>query len=149
MFSESNNQCGKLCESNRSKRSASPKSDAIKTGWTPFYMNADHPNGTGDHEHYFFYINGDHNRLRVYDSDGQAYTNCKKKAIHVREKGSHVPWWTLATSYTLLFSKFKYNADTDYFGIQTNSEDELKSRAIQKNIKNDQTYSISLKPDYG
>ena len=149
MFSDSNNQCGKLCESNRSKRSALTNSDPIKTGWTPFYMNADHPNGTGDHEHYMYYINGDHDRLTVYGSDGQAYTNCKKKAIHVREKDSHVPWWTLATSYTLLFSQFKYNDDSSYVGIQTNNEDELKSRAIQENIEDDRTYHITLKPDYG
>ena len=148
MFSESNNQCGKLCESNRPKRSALNKDYAIKTGWTPFYMNADHPNGTGDHEHYTYYISGDHDRLTVYGSDGQAYTNCEKKAIHVRERGTQLPWWTLATSYTLLFSKFKdeerikktFGVHLEYSGAQTNSEEEKE---------NDQTYSTSLKPDYG
>ena len=153
MFSDSNNQCGKLCKSNRSKRSALPPNATIKTGWTVFYMNTDHPNGTGDHEHYFYYVDGDHDRLTVYDSDGQAYSDCTKKAIHVREKDSHVPWWTLATSYTLLFSKFKYDDDTiigsDFSGIQSNNDDDLESHAIQENTEVNQMYSISLKPDYG
>ena len=150
MFSDSNNQCGKLCKSNRSKRSALPTSDAIRTGWTPFYMNADNPNtGTGDHEHYYYYVDGDHNRLTVYDYDGQPYSDCTKKAIHVREKDSHVPWWTLANSYTLLFSKFKYDDDTAIPEIQINYDESL---AIQENIPKEevnQMYSISLKPDYG
>ena len=147
MFSDSNNQCGKLCKSNRSKRSALPPNATIKTGWTVFYMNTDHPNGTGDHEHYFYYVDGNHDRLTVYDSDGQAYSDCTKKAIHVREKDTNVPWWTLATSYTLLFSKFKYDDDTV---IDTDfSDDELESHAIQENTEVNQMYSIALKPDYG
>ena len=140
MFSESNNKCGELCGSNRSKRSTLPKNGPIKTGWTPFYMNSDSPSGTGDHEHYMYYINGDHDRLRVYDSDGEAYTNCTKKAIHVQQTEIHVPWWTLATSYTLLFSKIKYDDKSTYYQIQENSEEEKED---------DGTYTTSLKPDYG
>lgn len=134
MFSSINSTCGALCESNRSKRSAL-NSDAIKTGWTPFYMNADDPSGTGDHEHYSYYINENYDRLTVYDSDGQAYKNCEKKAIHIRERETQIPWWTLSTSYTLLFSKFTDKGNT-YSRDQTNSG---------KEKENDPTYHTSLK----
>ena len=146
MFSESNTQCGRLCESNRSKRSVLPRNATIKSGWTRFYMNVDHPEpektSTGDHEHYFYYVKGNHDRLIVYDYDGEPYEDCVKKAIHVREKSSSLPWWELATSYTLLFSKFKdeERIKNKFSVVQTNSEEEKE---------NDQTYSTSLKPDYG
>ena len=74
------------------------------TGWTPFYMNSDDPSGTGDHEHYFYYLNKNRDRLNVYDPDGKLYEGCQKKAIHIREVGTMLPWWYLSAFYTLLFS---------------------------------------------
>ena len=55
-----------------------------RTGWTPFYMSTDTPGGTGDHEHYFYYLNKNTDRLTVYDYNGKEYKNCEKKALHVR-----------------------------------------------------------------
>ena len=47
-------------------------------------MSTDTPSGTGDHEHYFYYLRKDIDRLTVYDYNGTVYTKCEKKAIHVR-----------------------------------------------------------------
>lgn len=99
-FSDKRSSCGSLCKSERKKRS-----DFGREGWTRFFTNNDTPKGTGDHEHYFDYIGGTKpDLLKVYDSSGTAYTGCVKKAIHIREKDTHSPWWSLRNSYTLLFS---------------------------------------------
>ena len=47
-------------------------------------MSTDTPGGTGDHEHYFYYLNKNTDRLTVYDYNGKEYKNCEKKALHVR-----------------------------------------------------------------
>ena len=47
-------------------------------------MSTDTPGGTGDHEHYFYYLNKNTDRLNVYDYNGKEYKNCEKKALHVR-----------------------------------------------------------------
>ena len=47
-------------------------------------MSTDTPGGTGDHEHYFYYLNPNVDRLTVYDYNGREYKHCEKKAIHVR-----------------------------------------------------------------
>ena len=138
MFSDTNSTCGALCKPNRSKRSAL-QSDAIRTGWTPFYMNADDPSGTGDHEHYSYFINNKYDRLTVYDSNGQAYKGCEKKAIHIRERETQIPWWTLSASYTLLFSNITDGRNI-YSRNQTNNREDKEK---------DPTYHTSLKPDYG
>ena len=81
IFSDINSTCGSMCESKRKKRSSFGR-----TGWTLFYTNQDSPRGSGDHENYFDFINKKHDRLSVYDIDGNEYINCKKKAIHVRQR---------------------------------------------------------------
>ena len=70
---------------------------------------------------------------------GQAYANSTKKAIHIRERETQIPWWTLSTSYTLLFSKF-----TDKGNIYSTNE-----TTSGKEKENDRTYHTSLKPDNG
>ena len=72
-----------MCQITRSKRS-----DSMRTGWTLFYTNQDTPRGNGDHENYFDFVDGKRDRLTVYDLNGKAYTNCKKKAVHVRKRDS-------------------------------------------------------------
>ena len=79
IFSDINSTCGSMCGSKRNKRSAS-----LRTGWTLIYMSQDSPMGNGDHENYFDYVNRKRDRLTVYDLNGEAYTNCEKKAIHIR-----------------------------------------------------------------
>ena len=91
-----------MCNSGRKKRS-----DSVKEGWTKFFINSDTPNGTGDHEHYFYYYGNDNrDRLNAYDSDGAIYGNCVKTAIHVRERETGDPWWKLRSNFALLFSEF-------------------------------------------
>ena len=81
IFSETNSTCGSMCQLTRNKRS-----DSARTGWTLFYTSQDSPNGSGDHENYFDFVDGKRDRLTVYDLSGKAYTNCKKKAVHVRKR---------------------------------------------------------------
>ena len=128
-FSETNSSCKSLCESvsesNRNKRSGSGRK-----GWTKYFRSTDTPSGTGDHEHYFFYYGDDErDRLAVYDSNGSIYKSCKKTAIDVRERRTHKPWWALTKDYTLLFSKF-----TD--------QDQTQSLFSPE-------YDYRLKPDHG
>lgn len=107
MFSNDNSTCGSMCDSNRAKRS-SESNGFKKQGWTPYYISEDLPinkdpknPGTGDHEHFFFYSNSNRDKMKVYDSDGQAYTNCNKTAMDVRERNTHKHWWDLVNSNTL------------------------------------------------
>ena len=139
MFSNSNSTCGSLCDSENSKQRRGNKKGANvkKSGWTPFYMNTDDPEGTGDHEHYSYYLTKEDNRLIVYGSDGQAYEDCTKKAIHIRERLTHSPWWKLAINYTILFS----DSGKTYYSEGEHSEEESK--------KLQTTYQTTLKPNYG
>jgi len=127
-FSDKQSTCG--CGSARKKRS-----DSGREGWTKFFTNTDTPKGTGDHEHYFNFI-GDSNLdiLKVYDSSGLEYTGCVKKAIHIRERRTHSPWWKLKNSYTLLFSE-NGSHYSHIWGTRTNCEN--------------CTYTYRLKPDSG
>ena len=128
-FSDANSSCKSLCESdsesNKNKRSV------VYKGWTKYFNSFDTPNGTGDHEHYFFYC-GDNkrDRLAVYDSNNSKYTGCKKTAIDVRERETGKGWWALGTEYTLLFSKFTHQY--------------VKNPEYEKS-----KYESRLKPDYG
>ena len=133
IFSNSNSTCGSLCNPKLTRRSASKNGNEMninKAGWTLMYMSADKPSGTGDHEHYGYYKRDD--ILIVYDQEGQAWQNCKKRAILVRERKTHLPWWNLSSYYTLLFSKDKKYYTDGY---------------IRENDK--EIYQTSLKPDYG
>ena len=106
MFSESNSTCGSGCQPTRRKRS--DDADFARVGWTKSYRNIDipidndgSPHGTGDHEYWF----SNSQNFIVYSPDGrEAYTDCEKTAIHVRETNRHTPWWTLVNNFTLLFS---------------------------------------------
>ena len=131
-FSDATSSCKSLCESD-SKSNRKKRSDSGREGWTQYFTSADTPDGSGDHEHYFFYY-GDkkRDRLAVYDSNGSIYKSCKKTAIDVRERRTHKPWWALTKDYTLLFSKF-----TDQYFKNPEYEYEKSN------------YQYRLKPDYG
>ena len=97
MFSTNNDTCGSNCNSKRFKRSNLENDSSSFGGWTPYYNNDDDPSGTGDHEHYFYYrkqswnYRGNNAEVKiVYGKDGQAYKNCNKTAIFVREQHTHV-----------------------------------------------------------
>ena len=133
IFSEGNQTCGSLCDSKRKTRSA-----VGKEGWTKFFMNADTPDGTGDHEHYFHYYGSEKlDRLKVYDAKGNEYEECIKKAIHVRERETHTSWWILKDTYTLLFSEFTDKNNLSYRSLQSDHFERSKK------------YSYRLKPDSG
>ena len=125
MFSDVNSSCGSLCGS---KRRSSPSLE----GWTKFFTSTDTPNGTGDHEHFFFYNINNRDRLEVYDQNGAVNKNCIKTAIHVRERETGIPWWILRKSHTLLFSEFTEKNHTKYGSLDGKSE-----------------YFFRLKPDSG
>ena len=126
-FSDATSSCKSLCESdsesNRNKRSHSGRK-----GWTKYFTSTDTPDGTGDHEHYFFYYGDDErDRLAVYDLNGSIYKGCKKTAIDVRERETGKGWWALSKKYTFLFSN-----QTQYSKNQNHPE-----------------YEYRLKPDFG
>ena len=80
----------------------------VKEGWTQFFLSTDTPHepanskNPGEHEHYFFFANNqNHKRTEVYDSNGNEFTKCDKKAIIVRSRNEHKYWWDLRTDYTL------------------------------------------------
>ena len=101
-------------------------------------MNADTPDGTGDHEHYFHYYGSEKlDRLKVYDAKGNEYEECIKKAIHVRERETHTSWWILKDTYTLLFSEFTDKNDLSYQSLQSDHFERSKK------------YSYLLKPYSG
>ena len=129
IFSNSSRTCGSFCGLNRAKRSADENGiETKKEGWTRFYMSSDDPTGTGDHEHYWYYVKTD-DELKVYDLDGQAWRKCTKKAIVVRDREYQKFWWELSRSYTFLFSN-----GTKYY--ENGAEQKID-------------YQKSLKPDYG
>ena len=97
IFSDSNATCGALCDSNREKRSGSVN----RSGWTKSYISTDTPKGTGDHEHYYEYIGKPLSDRLVYDSNGNSYINCEKKAIQVRSRELGENWLHLVKKYTL------------------------------------------------
>ena len=88
------------------------------------FFSKDTPRGTGDHENYF-------NKAIVHEIDGQKFTDCKEKAVHIRSKGDqergHISWWDLK-EYIFFFSK-----ESKYFRTG-----EIKYIELTR----------SLKPDY-
>ena len=114
-------------------------SDYRKEGWTRSFFSTDTPGGTGDHEHYFHYY-GKLDRFKAYDSNNKEYNNCIKRAIHIREKETGLPWWVLNKSNTLLFSDFenKYRSSEDVSFEETFDDMLAESQ-----------YTYKLKPDYG
>ena len=64
----------------------------------------------------------------IYDSDGILYNNCTKKALHIREIGTQIPWHSL-TKFTLVFS----NLSTNDFAVidQSNLQLKFKSEKVK------------------
>ena len=120
IFSESKRTCGSKCnlQTNRQSQQA-----VLKEGWTLYIrferiillsiydlflyvlqtyqhneLSVDEPTGTGDHENYFV------DDSNVYELDGKTYTNCIKKAIHIRSIDKHISWWNLR-GYSFIFSR--------------------------------------------
>ena len=89
-------------------------------------FSIDTPSGTGDHENYFS------RKERVLEFDGlNVFKKCVKKAALVREKSTHVPWFT--TDFIFLFSN-----DTKFYS----NEKQIDSNKIDG-------YTRALHPEYG
>ena len=54
--------------------------------------------GSGDHENYF-----EERNLKVCETDGTCYTDCTRKAVHIREIHTQMPWYGFPQN-TLIFS---------------------------------------------
>ena len=85
----------------------------------------DTPEGTGDHENY---LQEAKEAYQIDDSENVEfkYTDCEKKAVMVRQKFGHLPWYSLS-GYRLVFSK---PAPDRYVFMPKN-------------------YTRTLRPDYG
>ena len=65
-------------------------------------FSIDTPDGTGDHENY---LKDSKEAYQIDDSERveSKYTDCEKKAVMVRSKFGHMPWYGLK-GYNLVFS---------------------------------------------
>ena len=123
-FSEANSSCGSYCDFGHLQRRSAES--FIRKGWT-LYTSVDKPDGTGDHENYF------QQSKDVYELNGSKYTKCKKKAVHIRSRSKHEPWYSLSGIYSdiiFLFSKNNVYRET------IDSPDDI-------------SYTRVLSPDYG
>ena len=140
-FADNNNLTQSVCKSNRRKRN-DYNYTLEKEGWTKSFISTDTPSGTGDHEHYFLYYG--YRKLatfKAYDSNKKEYKNCIKRAVHIREKETGLPWWVLNKSNTLLFSDFEINK----YRIL---EDAIFEETFDDKLAESQ-YTYKLKPEYG
>ena len=53
------------------------------------HLSLDDPILDGDHENIYGEVEKD---LKVYDIDGNLYSDCQRLAINVRDIHSHIPW---------------------------------------------------------
>ena len=89
----------------------------------------DNPQGTGDHENYL-------KNTEAYDIDGSKYGKCRKKAVNIRSRNMHEPWYSLSGIYddvTLLFSR-----NSRYY-----------SASVLESSPDDISYTRTLSPKYG
>ena len=77
------------------------------------FSSLDTPNDSGDHENYFVMADEE---TEIYGSEGRLYNNCTKKAVHIREIETQIPWHSL-TEFTLVFS----NLSTNDFAVMDHS----------------------------
>ena len=73
---------------------------------------------SGDHENYFNFLKFEKNKGTIArDLTGDEFTECEKKAVYVRSREEHKPWFAYAVDYTFLFSKQSkyYHADKVQF----------------------------------
>ena len=124
IFSEVNGSCGAHCNlGHKNRRSIKAP---VRKGWT-LYTSVDNPGGTGDHENYF------PQSTDVYELDGSKYRKCGKKAVHIRSKNKHEPWYSLSGIYSDIIFLFSKN---NRYTIEAQFSDDIK-------------YTRALNPDYG
>ena len=122
--------CGSKCfdqKARKRRQTVSNHPKVIQEGWT-LYISEDTEHGTGDHENYF-------KRREVYKmiqwNDGKKelvqYSNCLKKAMHLRTKNGHIPW------YSIDYIEFIFSRNSEYFS----------------NALSDLKYPNPLNPNFG
>ena len=86
-------------------------------------LSLDNPGGTGDHENYL-------KKTDAFLLSGEKFERCQKKAVNIRTKYAHEPWYSLSGIYpdiTLLFSKdSKYTSNP----LHAKSEDIFYTRTL-------------------
>ena len=85
----------------------------------PFSL--DTPSGTGDHENYFEFDQVE----PVCEADGVCYKKCFRRAVHIREIETQVPWYGSGEN-TLIFSD-STKMITKFYKSLENMKDALKS----------------------
>ena len=100
------------------------------------FLSLDSPKtGSGDHENVY---SKDLDCTKIHDSNGTIYGDCVKKAVHIREIRSHLPWHS--SRNPMVFSDL--SKSTKKFLNFTVNED-LKD--AQKSIQ----YSKAVNSTYG
>ena len=96
-------------------------------------FSLDTPRGSGDHENNL----GSNQRdlLPICDVNGNCYKNCSRKAVHIREIETQMPWY--GSNNNLIFS--------DQTGLAT----KFKSLEEMKNALKVIDYKKSVNSSYG
>lgn len=126
IFAENESSCGSYCDLNNKQRRSTADKIARK-GWT-LYTSVDTPDGTGDHENYF------QRSTDVFELNGSHFKKCKKKAVHIRSRSKHEPWYSLSGIYSDIV--FLFSKDGKYTRRVLDSPDDIN-------------YTRVLSPDYG
>ena len=134
IFSDVQTTCGSYCTSSKN-RNRRDQYNIVKSGWT-LAINMDQNHGSdssGDHENYLNFFEFEKNIHTIAkDLSGDEYTECKKKAVYVRSREEHKPWFAYSAEYTFLFSKNK-----------------KYHHANKIQFKHFPSYSKTFRPDYG
>ena len=126
IFANNESSCGSYCDLNEKKR-RSTEDEIVRKGWT-LYTSVDKPDGTGDHENYF------QQSSDVFELNGSQFRDCKKKAIHIRSRIKHEPWYSLSGIYSDIV--FLFSKDGKYTTRVLDSPDAIK-------------YTRVVNPEYG
>ena len=101
-----------------------------------FFLSLDSPKtGSGDHENVY---NRGLNYTEIYENNGTLYGDCVKKAVHIREIRSHLPWYS--SRNPVVFSDLN-KSTKKFLNITVNEDLEDAMNSIQ--------YSKAVNSTYG
>ena len=100
------------------------------------YSSLDSPKtGSGDHENVY---SGGSNNIEIYDPNGKIYDDCVKKAVHIRETLSHIPWHS--SRNPMVFSDLS-NSTNKFLNVTVDD--------YIKNARNSIQYTKTVNSTYG
>ena len=100
------------------------------------YSSLDSPKtGSGDHENVY---SGVSNNIEIYDPNGEIYDDCVKKAVHIRETLSHIPWHS--SRNPMVFSDLS-NSTNKFLNVTVDD--------YIKNARNSIQYTKTVNSTYG